>query len=59
MATRSEHVRLRRRKSNAKPHWYGHHTADDFPAIECLGSFDVKDCFFSSVGERLKAFDRS
>lgn len=59
VATRNEHVRPKRRNGNAKPHWYGHNPTDDFSTIEFLGSYDVKDCFFSSVGERLKTFDRS
>ncbi|OLP52375.1 hypothetical protein BJF91_02275 [Allorhizobium taibaishanense] len=59
VATRNEHARPKRRKRNAKPHWFGYHPADDFSTVECLGSYDVKDCFFSSVGERLKTFDRS
>lgn len=59
VATRNERVRPKRRKGKAKRHWFGYHPADDFSTIECLGSYDVTDFFFSSVGERLKAFDHS
>ncbi|MEY9828890.1 hypothetical protein ABIA25_000705 [Sinorhizobium fredii] len=59
VATRNEYARPKHRKGNAKPRWYGNYPADDFSTMECLGSHDVKDWFFSSVGERLKVFDRS
>lgn len=59
VATRNEHLRPKRRKGKAKRHRFGYHPADEFSTTDCLGFHDVKDCFFSSVGERLKAFDRS
>lgn len=59
VATRNGNVRPKRRKGKPKPHWYGDYPADDYFSVECLGSHDVRDCFFSSVGERLKVFDRS
>lgn len=58
VATRKGHARPKRRNGYSKPRWYGNYPADDFSTVDVLGAEDVKDCFFSSVGERLKAFDR-